>query len=75
VRVSNAAAQNLYKKYEFQVVDVKPRYYHNNGEDAYDMRLDLTQPGMAARFEARYAELMAKHRFTDRYSTGQPTRG
>jgi ribosomal-protein-alanine N-acetyltransferase len=41
VRVSNIAAQNLYRKYGFEVSAVKKDYYRDNHEDAYDMRLEL----------------------------------
>jgi [ribosomal protein S18]-alanine N-acetyltransferase len=75
VRVSNVTAQNLYKKYEFQIADLKPRYYHNNGEDAYDMRLTLTDVGLQMRMQQRFAELQAKHGFIDDYSASQPPRG
>jgi ribosomal-protein-alanine N-acetyltransferase len=34
VRVSNQAAVNLYHKFGFQIVGKRPRYYHDNGEDA-----------------------------------------
>jgi ribosomal-protein-alanine N-acetyltransferase len=34
VRVSNQAAINLYKKYQFEVVGSRPRYYRDNNEDA-----------------------------------------
>lgn len=37
VRVSNASAINLYEKYAFSVHGVRPRYYSDNGEDAYLM--------------------------------------
>ncbi len=75
VRVSNVAAQSLYAKYEFHTVDVKPRYYHNNGEDAYDMRLDLTDPERQARIHQRFAELQSKSPFVDLYSAAPPPRG
>ncbi|MFO7322930.1 MAG: ribosomal protein S18-alanine N-acetyltransferase [Chloroflexota bacterium] len=75
VRVSNTAAQNLYRKHDFQITDVKPRYYHNNGEDAYDMRLMLTDPVMKQRIEERYASLRAQHRFIDQYTDVPPPRG
>lgn len=76
VRVSNTVAQKLYLKYGFQTVGVKKRYYHNNGEDAYEMHLNLDKdPQYPTRFEPRYAELMAKHNFTDTYTEGKPPRG
>jgi ribosomal-protein-alanine N-acetyltransferase len=34
VRVSNQAAVNLYHKFGFQIVGKRPKYYHDNGEDA-----------------------------------------
>lgn len=69
VRVSNAVAQNLYQKYEFRTVDVKPKYYRNNNEDAYDMRLDLTDEAMIARFDRRFEDLRARVPFVDGFTT------
>ncbi|MBN1310392.1 MAG: ribosomal protein S18-alanine N-acetyltransferase [Anaerolineae bacterium] len=43
VRVSNAPAQNLYRKYGFEVLGTRKGYYRDNSEDAYMMgvtRLD-----------------------------------
>ena len=37
VRVSNNSAQNLYYKYGFSSVGVRPRYYQDNNEDALIM--------------------------------------
>jgi ribosomal-protein-alanine N-acetyltransferase len=37
VRVSNATAQGLYRKYGFTQYGVRRRYYSDNGEDAYIM--------------------------------------
>jgi [ribosomal protein S18]-alanine N-acetyltransferase len=37
VRVSNTVAINLYEKYGFTTHGVRPRYYADNGEDAYVM--------------------------------------
>ena len=34
VRVSNQRAINLYKKYKFEIVGSRPRYYRDNNEDA-----------------------------------------
>lgn len=73
VRVSNVSAQNLYRKHEFQTASVKPRYYRNNNEDAYDMRLDLGRTGLKARFAERLAALHATHPFEDAYSTILPS--
>jgi [ribosomal protein S18]-alanine N-acetyltransferase len=68
VRVSNAVAQNLYQKYEFKTAAVKPRYYRNNNEDAYDMRLDLTDETIIARFDQRFGHLKTRQPFTDLYT-------
>lgn len=45
VRRSNAAAQALYRKYKFDVVGERPRYYRDTGEDALIMtRTPLDAP-------------------------------
>lgn len=41
VRVSNTPAQNLYRKYHFEVVGRRRRYYRDNGEDALLMTAAL----------------------------------
>lgn len=43
VRVSNHAAQALYRKYGFRDVGTRPRYYADNSEDAVLMDLELPQ--------------------------------
>ncbi|NJL56729.1 hypothetical protein HC928_17405 [bacterium] len=70
VRVSNTIAQNLYRKYEFRVVDTKRGYYHDNNEDAYDMRLDLLEPGLIERFNTRLTAVRLRHTFSDDYTEG-----
>ncbi|CCW34879.1 (SSU ribosomal protein S18P)-alanine acetyltransferase [Chthonomonas calidirosea] len=40
VRQSNLIAQNLYAKYGFRPVTLRPNYYTDNSEDAIVMRLD-----------------------------------
>jgi ribosomal-protein-alanine N-acetyltransferase len=37
VRVSNATAQSLYRKYGFLIAGTRKGYYSDNGEDAYIM--------------------------------------
>ena len=37
VRKSNIAAQELYKKYGFDIIGERKRYYSDNGEDAWIM--------------------------------------
>ena len=41
VRVSNAAAIRLYKKYGFETNRVRKSYYRDNGEDALEMMTQL----------------------------------
>jgi [ribosomal protein S18]-alanine N-acetyltransferase len=43
VRASNQKAQNLYYKYGFKVVGLRPRYYQNNQEDGLLMTVDRLQ--------------------------------
>jgi len=45
VRVTNRAAQALYRGYRFAVVGRRPRYYTDDGEDAFVM----TTPELASR--------------------------
>ncbi|MDX2161477.1 MAG: ribosomal protein S18-alanine N-acetyltransferase [bacterium] len=68
VRVSNTTAQNLYKKHGFVIWGTKPRYYHNNGEDAYDMRLDLSTDDVRTRIETQHRALTERHAVADRFS-------
>lgn len=74
VRVSNITAQNLYRKHYFVEHGVKARYYQNNGEDAYDMRLDLRQDGARERIDAAFRQSLERHRFNDDYTTAPPPR-
>ncbi len=41
VRKSNTAAQGLYKKYGFDIIGERKRYYRDNGEDAWIMTKSL----------------------------------
>lgn len=41
VRNSNISAQGLYKKYGFEVIGVRKRYYSDNNEDALIMTREL----------------------------------
>ena len=64
VRVNNAVAQNLYRKYGFTEVGRRKRYYQDNGEDAlimtvenftqpaYHMQLDVLEKALWKRLEA-----------------------
>ena len=40
VRVSNHGAIAMYERFGFRSAGVRPRYYHDNGEDALIMWLD-----------------------------------
>ena len=44
VRRSNAAAQALYRRFGYEIAGVRPRYYRDNGEDAFLMNLDNLDP-------------------------------
>ena len=59
VRLSNAAARELYQRFGFRPVGVRPRYYSDNGEDALIMTTEgLDSPDMErlrADLAARYA--------------------
>lgn len=75
VRVSNEIAQRLYRKYGFVISGTKQNYYHDDKEDAYDMRFDAT-PENCERFEKQYAALQNCVPFVDDYShTSHPRIG
>ena len=49
VRLSNVPARRLYEKFGFRPVGLRPRYYTDDGEDAYVMTTpDLRRPSMQA---------------------------
>lgn len=76
VRVSNLGAQALYRKYGFDIHGVKPNYYQQNHEDAYDMRRPLaSDPAYVRDFHVRYRALLAAHGVNDQYSAGRPEPG
>jgi len=58
-RVSNAAALRLYDKYGFRKVDIRPRYYSDDHEDAYV--LSLSDIGTAS-YKRRFERLWNEHR-------------
>ncbi len=52
VRVSNIVAQNLYRKYSFEQVGLRRRYYSDRGEDALIMTTErLTSITFQSRFQ------------------------
>ncbi len=59
VRVSNRTAQSLYKKYGFNEVGIRKRYYSDNNEDAYIMTTDVL-----------YSDLYTEHfrKLVDRFN-------
>ncbi len=67
VRRSNTPAQNLYEKYGFLRVGVRPRYYSDNHEDAVIMS---TPPIRSGSYQERFAELRETHerRSAERWS-------
>jgi ribosomal-protein-alanine N-acetyltransferase len=67
VRVSNKVAQALYSKYNFAIHGIKQDYYHQDKEDAYDMRLHLSDENIRA-FWQRYEKLSRSIAFIDHYS-------
>jgi ribosomal-protein-alanine N-acetyltransferase len=60
VRVSNAAAQQLYAKYEFAEVGRRKRYYRDNGEDALIMTVPALDAGYRQRLTARERALVER---------------
>ena len=60
VRLSNHAARELYRRFGFRPVGVRPRYYSDNAEDALIMTTEpLASPHMTERvaaLEQRYGE-------------------
>lgn len=49
VRVSNEPAQELYRRFGFAIAGTRPRYYTDDGEDAFVMTTpDLQRPSMQA---------------------------
>jgi [ribosomal protein S18]-alanine N-acetyltransferase len=70
VRVGNVVAHNLYRKYGFESVFTKRNYY-SNGEDAYDMRLDLSEENLA-RVSQGYATLIMNRNVIDQFTETSP---
>jgi ribosomal-protein-alanine N-acetyltransferase len=69
VRVSNRVAQRLYEKYLMSVQGVRPRYYTDNGEDAWVMvSRPLQEPAFLALIDDRRQHL--RERMGDRLEYG-----
>jgi ribosomal-protein-alanine N-acetyltransferase len=61
VRVTNFVAQNLYRKYGFEVVGRRPRYYSDNREDALIMTVDCIASASYQRtFQRRRKDLLRR---------------
>jgi [ribosomal protein S18]-alanine N-acetyltransferase len=58
VRLSNLAARQLYQRFGFRPVGVRPRYYSDNGEDALIM---TTPPLGTAEMDQRLAALAERY--------------
>jgi len=72
VRVSNIVAQNLYRKYDFVITGLRPRYYRDNAEDAYIMTVEaVTSEAYRHKFAQMQAALRARLIADARRSTGQ----
>ncbi len=65
VRVSNENAINLYRKYEYEVVGRRKKYYRDNNEDAYLMHVAPLDEAYRARFATRQKALRARVNFVD----------
>jgi [ribosomal protein S18]-alanine N-acetyltransferase len=65
VRVSNESAINLYRKYEYDVVGQRKRYYRDNDEDAFLMHLAPLDEAYQERLAARLDKLRARVDYTD----------
>jgi ribosomal-protein-alanine N-acetyltransferase len=57
VRVSNAGAQALYRKFGLDIAGLRRRYYSDNGEDAYIM---WSEPIASPQFQHRLAKVRAQ---------------
>jgi ribosomal-protein-alanine N-acetyltransferase len=68
VRVGNAPAIALYRKYEFARFGVKRGYYRDNNEDAFDLRVSPVEAVYYQRFAARWDALRQHLDFEDAFT-------
>jgi len=73
VRVSNAPAISLYRKYEFEIVGRRKRYYRDNNEDAFLMHLAPIDEPYQQRLNERVEKLKGRVNYSDML-TKQPIR-
>lgn len=65
VRVSNAIAQNLYRKYQFEPVGLRKGYYRDNREDALLMTLEPLNHTLREKVAVFGQELIEQIDFVD----------
>ena len=68
VRISNASAQALYRKYEYETVGIRKNYYRDNQEDAYLMEVRPLDSAYRQRFEQRVQLLRQIVCYTDTFT-------
>lgn len=68
VRLSNTVAQRLYRKYGYTESDVLPRYYHDNAEDAYLMKVPALDDAYLEMFRENVRQLVSRMDFKDHFS-------
>ncbi len=68
VRITNAAAIALYHKHEFTQFGVKDRYYRDNGENAYDMRVSPVDAPYIERAAQRWAAIQERTALQDQFT-------
>lgn len=66
VRVSNSLAQNLYRKYGFEINRRRKGYYRDDGEDAYEMILAPLDGAYRERLLTFGRELSKRLKVTDK---------
>jgi [ribosomal protein S18]-alanine N-acetyltransferase len=73
VRLTNTNAQNLYHKYEFEVVGRRRHYYRDNNEDALQMHLsNMDSDNYRARFTQRLNALRERVQYADLLHLAKP---
>jgi ribosomal-protein-alanine N-acetyltransferase len=72
VRISNHTAINLYKKYEYDIVGRRKRYYRDNNEDAFLMHLAPLNRSYQGRFQELVYRLKMRVTYVDQLApTGE----
>lgn len=73
VRASNLLAQQLYRKYEYEVVGRRRGYYRDDGEDALLMEARPLDEGYCERLVSRVDTLRQRVRFVDQFTAVDST--